>query len=503
MRIELFGDEIELIRRFEVASQRSLAARCRGYQLFSTRRRRPRVHGLLSAVELVPVDRAGRPRAGRKTLSLAARQAAGLSRRQRGVAAGVSVPIGYRVQQLQAASLETTCRLKIESVERFSGDIAKVRQELDSVGTGQTVYVDLPDRSRSRRLADISPRPGWPARDGCTLSSAGCASGFRLVNERIALVSGNELFQRTDLTRPGRRLGRVIDSFLELREGDLVVHLTTASAAIAGCSWSRKRTRPKSIWSSNSTGGPRSTSRLEDRPGAEIRRRRQEPTPRSRKSAAAAWERQKEALAEQAVIDLAADMLDIQAVRGRSRASPSRPTATGAEFEAAFPYQETPDQLSAIDAIKGDMRQPRPMDRLICGDVGYGKTEVAMRAAFKAVDGGKQVAVLVPTTILAEQHQRSFAQRMAEFPVHDRRASTGSAASREKRVLERRPPARSTSSSARTAWCRRTCTSRTSAWWSSTRNSGSASRTRNGSKRCAHGRRADACRPRRSRAPCT
>src|SRR3954451_23739939 len=87
-----------------------------------------------------------------------------------------------------------------------------------------------------------------------------------------------------------------------------------------------------------------------------------------------------------------------------------------AEFEAAFPYQETPDQLSAIEALKRDMAQPKPMDRLICGDVGYGKTEVAMRAAFKAVDAGKQVAVLVPTTILAEQHHRSFSARMAEFP---------------------------------------------------------------------------------------
>ena len=87
-----------------------------------------------------------------------------------------------------------------------------------------------------------------------------------------------------------------------------------------------------------------------------------------------------------------------------------------AEFEAAFPYEETPDQLAAIESVKHDMAQGKPMDRLICGDVGYGKTEVAIRAAFKAVDAGKQVAVLVPTTILAEQHHRSFAARMAEFP---------------------------------------------------------------------------------------
>jgi len=86
------------------------------------------------------------------------------------------------------------------------------------------------------------------------------------------------------------------------------------------------------------------------------------------------------------------------------------------EFDTAFPYQETEDQIVAIDAIKSDMRQGRPMDRLICGDVGFGKTEVAMRAAFKAVDSGYQVAVLVPTTILAEQHYRTFSERMRGFP---------------------------------------------------------------------------------------
>ncbi|MEZ6045718.1 MAG: DEAD/DEAH box helicase [Planctomycetaceae bacterium] len=87
------------------------------------------------------------------------------------------------------------------------------------------------------------------------------------------------------------------------------------------------------------------------------------------------------------------------------------------EFEALFPYEETPDQLTSIQEVKHDMRTPQPMDRLICGDVGYGKTEVAMRAAFKAIDAGKQVAILVPTTVLAEQHFRSFSERMAEFPV--------------------------------------------------------------------------------------
>src|SRR5262249_15552205 len=87
------------------------------------------------------------------------------------------------------------------------------------------------------------------------------------------------------------------------------------------------------------------------------------------------------------------------------------------ELEASFPYDETPDQLKAIGEVREDMESERPMDRLICGDVGYGKTEVAIRAAFKAVQDGKQVAVLVPTTILAQQHLLTFRERMADFPV--------------------------------------------------------------------------------------
>jgi transcription-repair coupling factor (superfamily II helicase) len=128
------------------------------------------------------------------------------------------------------------------------------------------------------------------------------------------------------------------------------------------------------------------------------------------------WNHQKERV-EAAVHDMAAEMLELQAARGaRPGISFPNDTEWQREFDASFPYSETNDQLVTIEAIKRDMTQPRPMDRLLCGDVGYGKTEVAMRAAFKAVDAGYQVAVLVPTTILCEQHHRTFSARMAEFP---------------------------------------------------------------------------------------
>ena len=129
-----------------------------------------------------------------------------------------------------------------------------------------------------------------------------------------------------------------------------------------------------------------------------------------------AWGRKKDRVSE-AVRDMAADMIQVQAVRQAVPGFAFPPDSEWQkEFEAAFPFQETPDQLSAITEVKTDLEKAKPMDRLICGDVGYGKTEVAIRAAFKAVDSGKQVAILVPTTVLAEQHYRTFSQRFAEYP---------------------------------------------------------------------------------------
>ena len=117
-------------------------------------------------------------------------------------------------------------------------------------------------------------------------------------------------------------------------------------------------------------------------------------------------------------MDLAAELLRIQASR-EAQAGFAFPADTEwqGEFEASFPFTETPGQMRAIEETKRDMERTRPMDRLICGDVGFGKTEVALRAAFKAVQAGKQVVVLVPTTVLAQQHFNTFRERMAGYPV--------------------------------------------------------------------------------------
>lgn len=129
------------------------------------------------------------------------------------------------------------------------------------------------------------------------------------------------------------------------------------------------------------------------------------------------WAKAK-AQAERAVRDVAGELLSIQAARESQAGHSFQPdTPWQREFEGAFIFEETPDQLQAIQQTKADMERPKPMDRLICGDVGFGKTEVGIRAAFKAVMEGKQVAVLVPTTVLAQQHYNTFRERMSDYPV--------------------------------------------------------------------------------------
>ena len=148
------------------------------------------------------------------------------------------------------------------------------------------------------------------------------------------------------------------------------------------------------------------------------------------------WSKHKKTV-QAAVFDLAEEMIALQARRESQPGIAFPPDSDWQrEFDIAFPFQETDDQLRAIEAVKRDMELARPMDRLICGDVGFGKTEVAIRAAFKAVDAGYQVAVLVPTTILAEQHARTFAERMEDYPVNIAALSRFQTAQEQKNIVE-------------------------------------------------------------------
>jgi transcription-repair coupling factor (superfamily II helicase) len=149
------------------------------------------------------------------------------------------------------------------------------------------------------------------------------------------------------------------------------------------------------------------------------------------------WESAK-ARAQRAVAEIADDLMKLYAQRAQVPGHAfSADTPWQQELENSFPYVETPDQLRALAAVKRDMESPRPMDRLICGDVGYGKTEVALRAAFKAAMDGTQVGVLVPTTVLAEQHWKTFCERLKAFPIEVEMLSRFRTESQQKRILER------------------------------------------------------------------
>ena len=150
----------------------------------------------------------------------------------------------------------------------------------------------------------------------------------------------------------------------------------------------------------------------------------------------AEWARSK-SRAKHEILEMADELIKLYAAR---QAAPgyafSADTPWQRDFEDDFPYEETPDQLQCIEEIKQDMQQPHPMDRLLCGDVGYGKTEVAVRAAFKAVMDSKQVAFLVPTTVLAQQHYQSVKKRFAHFPVRIEMLSRFRTAQEQKHILQ-------------------------------------------------------------------
>jgi len=160
-------------------------------------------------------------------------------------------------------------------------------------------------------------------------------------------------------------------------------------------------------------------------------------TPKLGKLGSNQWEKERKA-AEKATLDLAAELLALQAKRDIVEGFSFPPDDEWMkQFEKAFPYNETPDQLSAIHQCKFDMERPRPMDRLICGDVGFGKTEVALRAAFKALEAGKQVALLIPTTVLCQQHYNTCKARMAPFPVTVEMVSGFRSPAEQKKTLMR------------------------------------------------------------------
>jgi transcription-repair coupling factor (superfamily II helicase) len=440
VRAEFFGDEIEGLRTFDMVSQRSVET-LTGIDLTALAAaagaRQAHLADLLPAGARVALVEPG------ELVEEAQRM-----HQRLGGTAGLFAPddVFARLHRLPSvvlaalapSSLESTATLAAESVERFTGVLDRVKDELETVGKEQEVWVVAPSDAEEKRLGELLADSA-PARAGRLHFARGRLSGgFRLVPEKIVLVSAAELFNRDDaVARPVRqRLSRAIDTFLDLHEGDYVVHVSHGIGRYKGLKLLEKHGRTEEFLEIEFAENtriyvPASCIELVQKyvGGTKL-------APKLAKIGGTTWEKQKRAV-QQAVADMAADMIRLQATRA-SRPGIALPADTPwqRQFEEAFPYDETPDQLTAMEAIRADLERPRPMDRLLCGDVGFGKTELAMRAAFKAVEAGYQVAVLVPTTVLAEQHRRTFTARFAEFPFTIRSLSRLASTAEERNTLE-------------------------------------------------------------------
>ena len=261
----------------------------------------------------------------------------------------------------------------------------------------------------------------------------------------LTLIPHHELFHRFDTGRrvrkvvtPANEAGKAVsDAFLDLEVGDYVVHVDHGIAVFSGLRTMKRQGRSEEYLTLTFDENaklhvPASQIDLIQKYVGGFSGR-----PPLSKLGGKRWQKQKDSVAE-AVKDLAAELLRVQAARQTQPGIPyPADTPWQQEFEAEFPFEETEDQISAIAAVKRDMSENRPMDRLICGDVGFGKTEVAIRAAFKAAEFGKQVAVLVPTTVLAEQHERSFRARMADYPFTVASLSRFKTGKQQKTTLEK------------------------------------------------------------------
>ncbi|TBU97393.1 transcription-repair coupling factor [Stutzerimonas kirkiae] len=328
----------------------------------------------------------------------------------------------FPAQALPELAIEAKASEPLGALRRFlDGFPGRVLFTAESAGRRE-VLLEL--------LARLKLRPqsvdGWPgflaSEERLAITIAPLDDGLLLQHPELALIAESPLFGQRIMQRRRREKGRdggdnVIKNLTELREGAPVVHIDHGVGRYLGLVTLEIEDQPAEFLAlqyadeaklyvpvaslhliARYTGSDDALAPLH-RLGSEQ------------------WQKARSKAAEQ-VRDVAAELLDIYARRAAREGYAFRdPQLDYETFSAGFPFEETPDQQAAIDAVRADMLAPRPMDRLVCGDVGFGKTEVAMRAAFIAVHSGRQVAVLVPTTLLAQQHYNSFRDRFADWPV--------------------------------------------------------------------------------------
>jgi len=405
VRIELFGDEVESIRQFDLDAQTSVE-RLEACTILLTESQK-QVCALRDYIGNSDV-----------TINLNA----GFTEARVHVLAGAQT--GGGPEDFSAAFFDHG--LGEFEVGDFVVDEAKrlqfFRQLREWRERNWSTYILCNNEGEVERLQELLPEE----EQARVLFAIGAiARGFVFPEGKLAVLSDSELFGRYRNTRARRmalrrmreQANRAQIDFSELNEGDYIVHLEHGIGKFLGLRQFEMDGKEEEVLTLEFDEGarlyvPLEQSFLVSRYVGVGKR-----APALSSLADARWAKAKKN-AEQAIYSYAAQLLTIHAQRETSRGFAFPPDSKWlSEFEASFLYKETPDQLTAIAATKTDMESERPMDRLICGDVGFGKTEVAIRAAFKAVMGGKQVAVLAPTTVLAQQHYNTFRERMSDYPV--------------------------------------------------------------------------------------
>ncbi|SQB57372.1 transcription-repair coupling factor [Clostridium sporogenes] len=245
-------------------------------------------------------------------------------------------------------------------------------------------------------------------------------NGFQYYDIKLSVISDKDIFgqfKKRGKKKQNKKGTGKIKSFTELKPGDFVVHANHGIGVFKGIKQlelqGNKKDYLELIYHSDDKlyVPVEQLDMVQRYIGSEGKK------PKVNKLGSSEWTKTKNKV-KKSIEEIAEDLVKLYAIRATLKGYKySDDTVWQKQFEEEFPYEETPDQVLAIEDIKRDMESPKPMDRLLCGDVGYGKTEVAIRAAFKAVMDGKQVAFLVPTTILAQQHYNNFKQRFSDFPV--------------------------------------------------------------------------------------
>lgn len=333
---------------------------------------------------------------------------------------------------LRAALLQTftttteSIKPRLRSVQGFSGRLAQARDEIQRRRRGGwSVVITTAFEGQARRLrdlfADLDPSEGYETfTGGMDIILSPLSRGIELEPCRVLIITDHEIFGKSYRKRSAfkKKTSRPIESFLDLKPGDYVVHINHGIGIFSRIERMSAGGVERDFLIIEYAEGDRlyvpldQITMVQRYIGIEGRRPRLD-----RLGKKSSWNRVKEKVRE-SVEEIAAGLMKIHTARMSMKGFPFPPdTVWQEEFEALFEYEETPDQITAIEDVKDDMESPRPMDRLICGDVGFGKTEVAIRASFKAVMAGRQVAVLVPTTVLAMQHYDTFTRRFAGYPI--------------------------------------------------------------------------------------